>query len=112
MGEGAVSPEQAPPDRAEVVLESERTRVTRLFVSRRTVIRKEPLGPDAQRRLRHEQAVLERLRGVVGVAQVLDEPRYPGSITLADAGEASLALVVKPLATDQLIGRASCRERV
>ncbi len=107
MGEGAVLPEQAPPDRAEVVLESERTRVTRLFVSRRTVIRKEPLGPDAQRRLRYEVAVLERLRGVVGVAQVLDEPRYPGSITLAEAGDASLAVVVKPLAVDQLIGLAA-----
>ena len=107
MGEGAVLPEQAPPDRAEVVLESERTRVTRLFVSRRTVIRKEPLGPDAQRRLRYELTVLERLRGVVGVAQVLDEPRYPGSIMLADAGDASLAVVVKPLAVDQLIGLAA-----
>jgi signal transduction histidine kinase len=104
MGEGAVLPEQAPPDRAEVVLENERTRVTRLFVSRRTVIRKEPLGPDAKRRLRHELAVLDRLRDVVGVAQVLDEPRHPGSITLDDAGEASLALVDKPLAVDQLIG--------
>jgi predicted ATPase/signal transduction histidine kinase len=107
MGEGAVLPERAPPVRAEVVLESERTRVTRLLVSRRTVIRKEPLGPDAQRRLRYEVAILERLRGVVGVAQVLDEPRYPGSITLADAGGASLALVVKPLAVDQLIGVAA-----
>ncbi len=107
MGEGAVLPERAPPVRAEVVLESERTRVTRLFLSRRTVIRKEPLGPDAQRRLRYELAILERLQGVVGVAQVLDEPRYPGSITLADAGEASLALVVKPLAVDQLIGLAA-----
>ena len=95
------------PYRAEVVLESERTRVTRLFGSRRTVIRKEPLGPDAQRRLRYELAVLERLRGVVGVAQVLDEPRYPGSITLADAGDASLAVVVKPLEVDQLIGLAA-----
>ena len=52
----------------------------------RTVIRKEPLGPDAERRLRHEVAMLERLRGVAGVAQLVDEPRYPGSIVLADAG--------------------------
>ncbi len=50
MGEGAVVPERAPSVRAEVLLESERTRVTRLFVPRRTVIRKEPLGPDAHRR--------------------------------------------------------------
>lgn len=106
MGEGAVLPERASPDRTEVVLESERTLVTRLFVSRRTVIRKQPLGPDAQRRLRYELAILEQLRGIAGVAQVLDEPRYPGSITLADAGEASAALVVKPLAVEQLIGVA------
>ena len=107
MGEGAVSPDRAPPVRAEIVHESERTRVTRLFLSGRTVIRKEPLGPDGQRRLQHELAFLKRLRGVMGVAQVLDEPRYPGSITLADGGEASLAQVVKPLAVDDLIGLAA-----
>ena len=41
-----------------------------------------------------------------GVAQVLDEPRYTGSITLADGGDASLAQVAKPLAVDGLIGLA------
>ena len=51
--------------------------------------------------------VLERLRGVVGVAQVLDAPRYPGLITLADAGQASLARAVKPFAIDDLIGLAA-----
>lgn len=44
MGEGAVLPERASPDRTEVVLESERTLVTRLFVSRRTVIRQAAAG--------------------------------------------------------------------
>ena len=43
----------------------------------------------------------------MGVAQVLDEPRYPASITLADAGQASLAQVVKPLGIDDLIGLAA-----
>ena len=86
MGESAALPDRAPPVRAEMLHESERTRVTRLFLSGRTVIRKEPLGPDGQRRLQHELAFLKRLRGVTGVAQVLDEPRYPGSITLADGG--------------------------
>ena len=66
MGEGAALPDGAPPVRAEIVHESERTRVTRLFISGRTVIRKEPLGPDGQRRLQHELAFLERLRGVDG----------------------------------------------
>ena len=88
---------------AEVLHESVRTRVSRLFLAGRTVIRKEPLGPDAQRRLRHELAVLERLRGVAGVAQVLDEPRYPGSIIVEDVGGPSLAMLAKPLAKDELI---------
>jgi serine/threonine protein kinase len=88
------------------VHENERTRVTRLFLSVGTIIRKEPLGPDAQRRLQHEIGILQRLRGVSGVAQVLDEPRYPGSIVLADAGGTSLASLAKPLAVDELIGLA------
>ena len=41
--------------------ESARTRVTRLVFPGRTVIRKEPRGPDAERRLRHEVAMLQRL---------------------------------------------------
>ena len=74
--------------------ESVRTRVTRLFFAGCTVVRKEPLGPDAARRLRHELAILERLRGVMGVAQLVEAPRYPGSIVLADAGDTSLAGLV------------------
>lgn len=45
---------------AEIVHSSERTRITRLFLPGRTVIRKEPLGPDGERRVRHEVALLER----------------------------------------------------
>jgi hypothetical protein len=37
---------------------------------------------------------------VVGVAQLLDEPRSPGSITIANGGEACLAQVVKPESVD------------
>jgi len=55
----------------------------------RTVIRKESLGPDAERRLRHEAAMLERLLGVEGVAQLAEASRYPGAIMLADAGGAT-----------------------
>ena len=87
MGEVADLFDRGPPVRAEILHESERTRVTRLFLPERTVIRKEMLGSDAHRRLPHEVAILKRLRGVAGVAQLLDEPRYPVSITLADAGE-------------------------
>ncbi len=80
--------------------------MTRLFLPGRTVVRKEPLGPDADRRLRHELAILERLRGVTGVAQVLEAPRYPGSIVLADAGGPSLAGQALPLPVEDLIGLA------
>ena len=85
---GPVLPGRDPPVRAEMLLhESERTRVARLLLEGGTVIRKEPLGPDAPRRLAHEVAILERLRGVVGVAQLLPAPHYPGSIVLEDVAE-------------------------
>jgi hypothetical protein len=102
-GAGEVPPGRDPPVRAEIVHESERTRVTRLFLAGRTVVRKAQLGPDAERRRRHEMAMLERLRGVEGVAQLAQGPRFAGSVVLADAGGASLA---RPLAADY-----SCRLR-
>src|ERR1700756_2876256 len=104
MGSGGMPPARAPRARAGVVHENERTRISRLFLPGRTVIRKEPLGPDAERRLRHEAAMLGRLRGVAGVAQVAKPPRYPGSIVLADAGEASLAGLARPLPAGELAG--------
>jgi hypothetical protein len=82
--QGGFLPAQDVPVGAEVLHESERTRVTRLFFPGRTVVRKEPLGPDARRRLEHELAMLERLRGVVAVAQVLEAPRYAGSIEVGE----------------------------
>ena len=90
----------------EIVHESGRTRVTRLFLPEGTVIRKEPLGPDGERRVRHETAVLERLRGVAGVAQLAGAPGYAGSVVLADAGRTSLASKARPLAVDELTGLA------
>jgi hypothetical protein len=66
----------------------------------RTVIRKELLGPDAERRARHE------------VAQSAEGPRYPGSVTLADAGRVSLARKAKPLAAGELAGLAAGLARV
>ena len=86
-----VLPDPAEPVPAEIVHHSGRIRVTRLAVPDGTVIRKEPLGPDAERRVRQEVATLERLRGVEGLAQLVDDSRYPGSVVLADAGRASLA---------------------
>jgi predicted ATPase/signal transduction histidine kinase len=91
---------------AEIVHESGHTRITRLVVDGRTVIRKEPLGPDAERRVGHELAVLERLGGVAGVVQLAEAPLHPGPIVLADVGSTTLAAAVKPLAADELIGLA------
>jgi predicted ATPase/signal transduction histidine kinase len=104
---GAVPPGQDPSVQAVIVHESGRTRVTRHFLPGRTVIRKEPLGPDAERRLRHEVAVLERLRGAPGVAQLAETPEYPGSVVLEDAGDTSLAGQAKPLAMNDLTGLAA-----
>jgi signal transduction histidine kinase len=106
MGAGVVPPGQDPPVQAFIVHESGHTRVTRHFLPGRTVIRKESLGPDAERRLRHEVAVLERLRGTPGVAQLAEAPEYPGSVVLEDAGGMSLAEQAKPLAVDDLTGLA------
>ena len=86
-----------------VVHDSDRTRVTRLALAGRTVIRKEPLGTDAERRLRHELAILERLRGVAGVAQLAETPEYADSIVLEDAGRATLAELATPIDVDELI---------
>ena len=104
MEASEVRPDPDPLLRAEIVHSSARTRVTRLFLPGRAVIRKEPLGPDAERRVRHEVAMLERLPGVAGVAQLTEAPRYPGSVVLGDAGEASLAGMTKPLPVDSLVG--------
>ena len=101
---GGVRPGPDPFLRAEVVHSSERTRITRLFLPGRTVIRKEPLGPDVERRVRHEVAMLDRLFGVAGVAQLGEAPRYPGSVVLQDVGGASLAGMAKPLPAGELAG--------
>ncbi|GAB3853249.1 hypothetical protein GCM10027610_082880 [Dactylosporangium cerinum] len=106
MGAGGVLPGRDPPVRAEVLHESEHTRVTRLFLAGRTVVCKEPLGADAQRRVRHESAILERLRGVAGVVQLVEAPDFPGSVVVRDVGGACLAGLVKPLTVDDLVGCA------
>ena len=98
-----VVPGPDPPVRTELVHESTRTRVTRQFLAGRTVVRKEPLGPDAARRLRHELGILERLRGVVGVVQLVEASPDAGSLVLADAGDTSAAGLETPLAADRLL---------
>jgi signal transduction histidine kinase len=91
-----------PPLRFAVVHDSARTRVSRLSRVDRTLIVKEPLGPDAESRLRHETAILERLRGVGGVAQLADDSPHKGWIVLADAGDRTLAELPKPLPSGDL----------
>jgi signal transduction histidine kinase len=98
MVSGEVPLSGDPSVQAQIVHASERTRVTRLFLPGRAVIRKEPLGPDADRRVRHEVAMLERLRGAAGVAQLAAGPPDAGPIVLEDAGGTSLASAPKPLA--------------
>src|SRR6202012_5717815 len=104
VSEGGMRPGPDPFLRAEVVHSSERTRITRLFLPGRTVIRKEPLGPDAERRARHEVAMLERLRDGAGVARRGAGPGYPGSVVLGDAGGASLADTARPVPAGELAG--------
>ena len=70
------------------------------------MIRKQLLGRDASVRLRHELAILERLRGIEGVAQLVDEQRYPDSIVFEDVGGRSLTGLAKPVAVDKLTGLA------
>jgi predicted ATPase/signal transduction histidine kinase len=91
MGTRRVDPGTDVPAIVVVLHASERTRVTRLTHRGRAVVLKEPLGPGADHRLRRELAMLERVRGSPGVAQLLEEPRYPGRIPLADAGTTTLA---------------------
>jgi hypothetical protein len=107
MEAGGTLPGRDPPARHdEVVHESGRTRVTRVSLAGRTVIRKEPLGPDAERRLRHEAEMLQRLVGAAGIAQSIATPDFSGSLVLEDAGSTSLASSRMPLTAADLIGLA------
>jgi diguanylate cyclase (GGDEF)-like protein len=72
----------------------------------RTVIRKEPRGPDSRDRLRHELAMLDRLNGVDGVVQLAAAPPRPGSIALEDVDGVCLARQTMPLDISRLSGLA------
>ncbi|WP_396230822.1 hypothetical protein, partial [Frankia sp. EI5c] len=96
------------PAAAPVVLHAtDQTRITRLVLPSGRVIRKEPLGPDAQRRARHEIEILERLTGVEGVVQLATgAARYAGSILLVDVGGTALSGWETPLKPVELIDLA------
>lgn len=90
----------------DLVHESDRTRVTRVFLPTGVVVRKEPLGPDAQRRLQREVAMLDRVYGVAGVAQLVQGAQDSEAIWLEDAGDRALGSLAAPLAADDLVGLA------
>ncbi|WP_117208603.1 diguanylate cyclase [Allorhizocola rhizosphaerae] len=89
--------------RVEILHSSERARVSRLYLPGGSVIRKEPLGPGRDERLRHESAVLERLSGVPGVVALADSPPCPDSLVLADLGGTTLAATRMPVDASELL---------
>jgi diguanylate cyclase (GGDEF)-like protein len=76
-----------------LVFENDRTRVFRIPAGdgAQALIRKEPYGPAASRRCRHERAILSRLADVPGVPRLIEGPADAHAIVLADAGGESLA---------------------
>ncbi|KPM50599.1 serine/threonine protein kinase [Frankia sp. R43] len=98
--------------RMDVLHETERTRVTRVMLPAGSLIRKEPLGPGAERRLGHEIEILKRLSGVDGVAQLAaDAPLCPGSILLTDVGGVALRELPAPLPPARLVELAESLAR-
>ncbi|BCJ77318.1 serine/threonine protein kinase [Catellatospora sp. IY07-71] len=84
--------------RRELLVSRDRYRVTRLFLpDGRTVVLKEPLGADAVRRARHETAILRRLRGAEGVAQLASGPAVSGAVVMEDVGDVTLDRRPMPL---------------
>ncbi|MCK9904991.1 diguanylate cyclase [Frankia sp. Cpl3] len=98
--------------RTELLHESERTRVTRLVFPGESVIQKEFMGSGAQRRLRHEAEILERLSGVAGVAQLAaGVPTCPGAFLLADIGGTALSRQTLPHDPTELLDLAELLAR-
>jgi len=79
----------------DILYESGTTRVVRLRPpSGPGVICKEPLGPGAAERLRHESDILARLAGIEGVPSLA--AGHPGVIALEDSGGRPLAQALGP----------------
>ncbi|GAA1610200.1 diguanylate cyclase domain-containing protein [Actinoplanes couchii] len=94
-------------DRAEKLLyDSDRTRVARI---RRddgsSIVRKQPLGPDAADRLRNETAVLRHLDGIIGTPKLAagDPGAGVGALDLLDVPGRTLADLYAPWATGALL---------
>ena len=87
-------------DRDQLLHESERTRVVRVHLpDGRRVVVKQPLGTRALERRDHERAILGRLAGVAGVAQLADVASTvgPAAIVLEDGG-------AEPLTGQRMVG--------
>jgi signal transduction histidine kinase len=91
------------PERVTSRPELERDGAGSRLTRERAVIRKRLLGPGADRRLRREVATLERLRGLAGVAQLLEAHDDPPTIVMADAGPRTAAALAKPLEVEELL---------
>ncbi|HET9517120.1 MAG TPA: AAA family ATPase, partial [Actinoplanes sp.] len=104
MVSGELPPGPDPAGSAATVQDDPRTHVSRVVTAGHSIIRKVPRGPDADRRLRHELAMLQRLRGVPGVVQLAaGAADDPGALLLADAGGLCLARVATPLPITRLM---------
>ena len=96
----------------QVLHESERTRISRLGLPDGSMILKEPVGPGAEHRVRHEVEIRQRLAGIVGVSPLASAQPYPGAILLDDVHGVSLADVAMPLAIVELTRLALTLARV
>jgi diguanylate cyclase (GGDEF)-like protein len=76
---------------AETLYQTTRTRVSRRCTPEGAQILKQPLGPGAGDRLRHERAMLARLVGVAGVLTPVDDPLEQNTLVFADAGGVALS---------------------
>ncbi len=103
-------PAGGPPaaDQVEVLYDSDRLRAYRMRLpGNRTVVVKQPLGPDAPKRLKHEASMLRRLRGTEGVVQLADTPVVEGALTLQDAGGVTLDRRPMPLPLGEVLSVAA-----
>ncbi|MEV0453980.1 diguanylate cyclase [Catellatospora methionotrophica] len=111
MGSSGEHPVGGPPfdaDRVEMLHDSVRTWAYRLRLpANRSVVVKQPRGPDALKRLKHEASILRRLRGAQGVAQLVPEPVIEGALVLQDAGGTTLDRRPMPLPLSEVLAIAA-----
>ncbi|HVZ43166.1 MAG TPA: AAA family ATPase [Ramlibacter sp.] len=101
---------------AATLYSSETTRVDRVepAAASQAHIRKEYLGPHAERRRRNESAMLARLGGIEGVTQTMGEPQGTDVLALRDCGGTSLAQALRegPLPPGQVLALAPQLARI